>query len=330
MPKISVIIPVYNVEKYITQCLESLVNQTMNDLEFVCVNDGSTDNSLNILKNYAEKDSRFVIINQTNQGAGVARNTAIKAAKGEYLVCLDPDDWFELNAMEVLYKKLKETGAVALQFDAIGVDEISQPDKASYVYGTFSERLVCAGGNPIRINDYFDWKDKDNKKQFFVLAGPTWGRIYSTKFIRDNNIKFSEIYIGEDKLFGIMTLVCAPRIYYLNEFLYNYRVRANSLCRSLSDKYFYCPFICYDEIEEFLRNKGYFKELTKEFTKSKIYFFKMVYSLLPEASRENYKETCRKKLPGKTYRKIFRRKKLVKSILSKLKKIILGLFNKNI
>ena len=104
MPKISVIIPVYNVEKYITQCLESLVNQTMNDLEFVCVNDGSTDNSLNILKNYAEKDSRFVIINQTNQGAGVARNTAIKAAKGEYLVCLDPDDWFELNAMEVLYK----------------------------------------------------------------------------------------------------------------------------------------------------------------------------------------------------------------------------------
>ena len=99
MPKISVIIPVYNAEKYLRVCLDSVVNQTLEDIEIICVNDGSTDKSSNILKEYAEKDGRIIILTQKNQGAAIARNKGISVAKGEYLSLLDCDDFFELDML---------------------------------------------------------------------------------------------------------------------------------------------------------------------------------------------------------------------------------------
>ena len=110
-PKISVIIPVYNVEKYLRECLDSVVNQTMRDIEIICVNDGSTDNSLDILKEYAAKDDRIIVINQTNGFVGSARNNGLKIAKGEYIQFVDSDDYLELNACETAYK-------YALQYNA--------------------------------------------------------------------------------------------------------------------------------------------------------------------------------------------------------------------
>ena len=110
-PMVSVIIPVYNAEAYLEECLDSVVNQTLKNIEIICVNDGSTDNSLDILKEYQEKDDRVIIINQENQGAGVARNQGIKVAKGNYLSILDADDFFELNMLELMCMN-------ALKFDA--------------------------------------------------------------------------------------------------------------------------------------------------------------------------------------------------------------------
>lgn len=317
MIKISIVLPVYNVEPYLTQCIDSLVNQTMKDLEFIFIDDGSTDNSLNIIKEYAKKDSRFVLLSQANQGPGVARNKGIKIARGEYLTCLDPDDWFELDAMDKLYKKLKETGAQALQFNWIYQYEMlyNNTEHKKVVYASMSEKLLNAGCKKIFDNDYFCWKDY--KKQFFILSGGTWGRIYSTKFIREHNIHFSEILIGEDRLFGIMSLICSSKIYYLDEHLYNYRVRANSITRKLSDKYFDNPFICYDEIEEFLKRKGYFNDLIDEFNESKIRFFKMVYLLLPKQIRKEYRQVCKEELSNAQYKAIFRLKQsFLKSIFS--------------
>lgn len=93
MIKASIILPVYNVEKYLPRCLDSLLNQTLNELEFICIDDGSTDKSLDILRRYARKDSRFIIVTQENQGSGVARNKGLQLAKGKYIAFLDPDDW---------------------------------------------------------------------------------------------------------------------------------------------------------------------------------------------------------------------------------------------
>ena len=102
MINVSIVIPVYNVEKYLKQCLESVVNQTLDKIEVICINDGSTDNSLNILKEYEKKYNNIIIIDQENKGPGFARNIGMKRASGKYIYFLDSDDYIELNAMEIL------------------------------------------------------------------------------------------------------------------------------------------------------------------------------------------------------------------------------------
>ena len=109
MPKVSVIIPVYNVEKYITQALDSVVNQTLVDIEIICVNDCTPDKSFEIVKEYALKDKRFSLLElELNQGQGVARNKALEIAKGDYIMFLDPDDWYELDACEKAYNQISK------------------------------------------------------------------------------------------------------------------------------------------------------------------------------------------------------------------------------
>lgn len=108
MAKVSVIIPVYNVEKYLRECLDSVINQTLSDIEIICVNDGSTDNSLAILEEYAQKDTRIKIISKRNEGAGKARQAAIKKASGEYLAFLDGDDYYKSDFVEKMYASAKK------------------------------------------------------------------------------------------------------------------------------------------------------------------------------------------------------------------------------
>ena len=106
MPKISVIIPVYNTENYLKECLNSVINQTFKDIEIICVNDGSTDNSLSILEEYARTDSRIKIINQKNQGVSSSRNNGIKSARGEYIMFLDSDDLYKPDLCEKVVEKI--------------------------------------------------------------------------------------------------------------------------------------------------------------------------------------------------------------------------------
>ena len=112
MPKVSVIIPIYNTEKYLRKCLDSVCNQTLSDIEIICVNDCSTDNSLEILEEYASKDNRIKLIDfKENKGAAVARNAGIDEAKGEYIGFVDSDDFIDLDFYEKLYNKAVKSGA---------------------------------------------------------------------------------------------------------------------------------------------------------------------------------------------------------------------------
>lgn len=122
-PKISIIIPVYNVEKYLEQCLKSVINQTFKDIEIICINDGSTDNSLEILEAFQKQDERIKIINKQNEGQGIARNEGLKIAKGEYISFIDPDDWVEQGMYEFLYNKFLETNAQIIRFNYRSFDE---------------------------------------------------------------------------------------------------------------------------------------------------------------------------------------------------------------
>ena len=111
MEKVSIIVPVYNVEKYLECCLESLINQTLKDIEIICVNDGSTDNSGKILENYAAKDNRIKVIHQVNGGQAAARNNGLNAVNGKYINFIDSDDWVDLDFIEKLYDAAERNSA---------------------------------------------------------------------------------------------------------------------------------------------------------------------------------------------------------------------------
>ena len=119
MIKVSVIIPIFNVEKYLKKSLDSVVNQTLKEIEIIAIDDGSTDNSLNILKEYQNTDDRIIIFEQENKGPGEARNLALNHVKGEYVFFLDSDDWIELNTLEKLYNNAIENNCDLVLFDSI-------------------------------------------------------------------------------------------------------------------------------------------------------------------------------------------------------------------
>ncbi len=239
MPKVSIIIPVYNVEPYLRKALDSVVNQTLRDIEIICINDCSPDNSLAILEEYAQRDSRIKIINQeTNQGQGVARNLGIDMATGEYLTFLDPDDWLELNACELLYNTARDNNAKVVR--AAYTMHYLDNDKVEYV----DYRKVYEKRDGIKIpdNDFFDVRSEKNFIFYFTEQHPCF-HLYLTSFIKDNNFRFAPYRRAEDHLFAIDVKLSTP-IFQIGDSIYNYFIRKNSSR---------CYSILYEEIIEPIR-----------------------------------------------------------------------------
>ena len=136
-PKISVVIPIYNAEEYLEECLESVVGQTLRDIEIICINDGSTDNSAKICEKYAKKDKRIIFVSTENKGPGAARNTGLGFAKGEFIGFVDSDDWIDLDFYEKLY-----TAAVETDADIATGGIVRKDDRRHKVRLDFKERVV--------------------------------------------------------------------------------------------------------------------------------------------------------------------------------------------
>lgn len=219
MAKVSVIVPVYNIEVHLKQCLDSIVAQTINDLEIICVDDGSTDTSLQILQKYAAEDSRFRIITQANAGPGAARNAGLKIATGEFLIFLDSDDWFEADFLELMVKRAEETAADvticrAVEFDAgTGTDIASEwMLKTQYLPGNVF--------SPIDIRSYI----------FQFTYGMAWDKLYVRSFLAQKNLRFPILFNSEDLAFIFPSLLAANRIAILDRALLHHRVnRASSV-----------------------------------------------------------------------------------------------------
>lgn len=216
MAKISIIIPVYNAEKYLRKCLESVINQTFKDIEILCINDGSTDSSLNILNEYAEKDERVRVFSQKNSGPAVARNVGLAEAGGEYLWFIDADDWMELNACEILCSLF-----VFNKFDVIAF--------ASNVFDVRDGNLVTDESRSLDklpkniFNNVFKLVDYPNI--FNYLPTEAWNKVFNKNFLIHNNISFSSKIFGMDD--GLLTQECflkANSLYIIKEKLYNYRI----------------------------------------------------------------------------------------------------------
>lgn len=219
MTKVSIIVPVYNVEKYLRDCLESLINQTLTDIEIICVNDGSTDNSLAILEEYKLKDDRIKIFSQENKGVSVARNLGIEKATGEYLTFLDSDDRLELNTCEILYKETLARNSDFLFFGLVNDKNKNSGQKLVELLKKINT------GTTIFADSYIE---------LFLAPKCTAAKLYKTSLIKENNITFPiNISVGEDRVFYIQACICAKAIGIINNPLYLYRDdAANSLSKN--------------------------------------------------------------------------------------------------
>lgn len=217
-PKFSIIIPVYNVENYLSRCLESVVNQTLIDIEIICVNDGSKDGSDKVIKQYARIDDRIKVVEKENGGLSSARNAGMKIAQGDYICFLDSDDYYEQNLCERLYREVLEWSPDIIAFGA-NIFPLTK-DTDSWTYNNLSPSThKFRKFSPAILLSY-------NRGYPFV-----WRNCFRRKYLERNHLLFNEdVKFGEDTVFQVCAFPGAKNIIYISDKLYNYRYdRKNSL-----------------------------------------------------------------------------------------------------
>ena len=223
-PKVSIIIPIYNVENYLRQCLDSAINQTLKDIEIICVNDGSTDTSLQIINEYANKDNRIKIINKTNGGLSSARNAGLKIAQGEFIGFLDSDDYLDLNFYKSLYKRAKETNSDIVVCEYIY--RFQDNNKRKKIFLQVDKNVITS----------------DKNEKFKCLYLPVYcyvhNKIYKKDCIKENfidGLNFEDIYFTTLTLSGDNKMAVAADV------AYYYRNHPKSIVNDTSNlnKYFY-------------------------------------------------------------------------------------------
>ena len=224
--KVSIIVPVYNVEDYLEECLHSVINQTFENIEIILINDGSTDNSFKIMNDFAKKDNRIKLISQQNKGLSEARNTGIRAALGEYLLFVDSDDMILTNTVETLYNKIIQTHSDVL----LGNVLYYYPDGSKVLISKRNEELnnlTC-----IPSDDFFTRYMIGN--DFILLAYLIFCK---RELILNNKIFFKKGIMHEDGLWSIQVLLYANHISVIDFNYYLYRQREGSLMHSNNEEF---------------------------------------------------------------------------------------------
>lgn len=242
--KVSVVIPIYNSEFYLKRCLDSVCGQTLKEIEIICVDDGSTDSSRSILNEYAEKDSRFTILEQKNQYAGVARNNGMRYASGEYLMFWDSDDFFEADALKNMYERCVQTEADVC---ICGVNNYYTSTNVRVKAGALLNMKYVPDSDTFSVNEM-----GDNFFRFTTLS--IWNKMVRRDFLLENNIWFLTTRNAEDIYFTFVVLYLAKRVTVVDEILVNYRkLGDDSLSFSVSEDAFSIIEACtkaYDRIRQ--------------------------------------------------------------------------------
>jgi len=282
--KVSIIMPVYNVEDYLRQCLDSIINQTLEEIEIICINDGSTDNSLQILEEYAKKDNRIIIINQKNSGSGVARNIGIKHVKGEYIGFVDSDDYIDITMFEKLYKnaKLNDTDIVMCPILIISENEEGLTNDDLKIFPYYN--LDC-------FSNYFDNKIFDYKETrdfIFLVAVNAYNKIYRTTFIKKINAKFVEGLIFQDNIFFYQTYLKARSMSLIRDFLYFHRIHRTGSVQTDKGKGFYDYIKIQNMIIKIFESLPNFDDYKIELLNKKIIGIIFRYSLVSNKHRAEF------------------------------------------
>ena len=286
MCEISVIVPVFNVEDYLNECLDSLINQSFSDIEIICVNDGSTDKSLEILENYQKKDRRVKVISQDNLGLGAARNRGLLNAKGKFIYFIDSDDYIDSDALEKLYKNItdNDSDVVLFKFKSFGGVNASKKGegfKIDKIYPDVDYSSLIFTYKDVKrhvLNSYYSACIKFYKKEFLDQYG---------------DFTFTENIYFEDVLFHVKTMIRASKISFINENLYNYRLNDDSIINSNTNG---CDiFKVIDMVEDFLKKNNYFTEFESEFKNFKI---AQILLYIRSTNSDRYYDKARDELMG--------------------------------
>jgi len=278
---ISVIIPVYNVEKYLRQCLDSVVNQTLQDIEIICVNDGSTDSSLQILEEYAQNDSRIKIINKSNSGYGASMNVGLDNATGEYIGIVEPDDFIGLDMYENLYKLASNNNLDFVKGSFYNYK--SYPKESFDLNRCFADSQIC--NKIIKPNLY---------AIAFNMGASIWSAIYKKEFLLKNDIRFLETSGAsfQDTSFWVKVFLSADRAMFIDK-VYNYYRIDNENSSVKSNSKIFC--IC-DEMHELEKRYADNKEFMTIINSLKIETYTWNYERLDKKGRKQFKPIYLKEL----------------------------------
>ena len=216
--KVSIIVPIYNAQDTIENCVNSIINQTYKNIEIILVNDGSKDKSLEICYNLKKTDNRIIVIDKKNEKVSKTRNKGIEVAKGEYIMFVDADDIIELDMIEELTRGIQFFDLCACNYKKIENEKVSIKSNIEPF-------------NTTKINEYIEMLKPE------MLFNQLWNKIYRANIIKENNIKFNEhIQVGEDYLFNINYIANANSVNYINNPLYKYTIQENSLSKRFIDR----------------------------------------------------------------------------------------------
>jgi glycosyltransferase involved in cell wall biosynthesis len=252
LAKISIIIPTYNVEQYLHKCMDSVINQTLKDIEIICINDGSPDNSLEILQKYKKLDNRIILIDQKNGGLSYARNIGLKKATAPYILFVDSDDWLENNSCEILYNAI-----IANDCDLViaktNLHNETQDKKKEIIFNkalnSFSENIL------------------PNNKCFNIVKFGACNKLYKKSIIDKYLIEFPVGFYFEDAPFLFSYIAVSKNVLYIESKTYNYRINKNSILNSLDKNnirildHFRISFVFY----EFLNKTNLYNQYEIEF-----------------------------------------------------------------
>ncbi len=253
-PAVSVIIPCYNAEKNLDQCIESLLNQTMRNIEIICIDDGSTDNTLAKLENYAKTDSRVRIYSQQNQYAGAARNLGLAQAKGEYLLFLDADDFFAESLAQDAYDAAVLNDADVVIFNAQNFDDMTNEFKK----GWFLKTSLIPEKQPFSLEDCPD--------HFYQITTPVpWTKMFRRQFLLDTKLQFQTLRQTNDFFFVFSALAMAKRIVTLDKVLVTYRIGQKTNLQSTKSRSPFCFYTAYKALHDHLEQLGILQTLYRSY-----------------------------------------------------------------
>ncbi len=274
LPKVSVIIPCYNAEKYLRQCLDSVAGQTLREIEIICVDDGSSDTTMDILREFGEKDERFKIITQENAGAGAARNNGLRQAAGEYLSFLDADDFFELDMLEKAFAAAEKE---QVDFVVYNSDQYHM-DKARFFQTPWVLRAK-------EIPPYMPFTYRQLTGNVFkTFVGWAWDKLYRRSFVLEHDLWFQEQRTTNDMLFVFSALVLAKRIAVVNEVLAHQRKGSGETLSVTREKSWHCFYDALIALRQRLIQENIFWELEQDYINYALHFSLWHLNTLAEPS----------------------------------------------